>query len=124
MQSYHNPLQCWSNLFVVQAASPSSQKTAAAVPAANGKSQKRKKAKPAAQPAAEGPGAHAAPEVGKADQDRRPNKKAKLSAAAAAGSAQPAAKAAPLKPKMCGVGSRELAAAGKPLQVIPSTAGC
>eukprot|EP00891_Asterochloris_glomerata_P007590 jgi/Astpho2/7590/fgenesh1_pm.00115_%23_8_t len=87
-----------------EAASPSSQKTAAAVPAANGKSQKRKKAKPAAQPAAEGPGAHAAPEVGKADQDRRPNKKAKLSAAAAAGSAQPAAKAAPLKPKMCFAG--------------------
>ena len=108
----------------MQSASPSAEGTAAAVPAANGKGHKKKKAKAAAQLPVKGAEAHAAPEVGEATQDSRPHKKAKRSTAAVAGSAPPAATAAPLKPKMCGVGSRELAAAGKPLQVIPLTAGC
>ena len=107
----------------MQGGLPSVEKTAAAVPAANGQSQKKKKkARAAAQSAAAGAEAHAAPEVGQSGQDSRLHKKAKLSAAAVAETAPPAAAAAPLKPKMCGVGSRELAAAGKPLQVIPSTA--
>ena len=115
---------CESNLSAVQSIEPSAEKTAAAVLAANGKSQKKKKAKAAVQPPVTGAEAHAAPEVGQAEQDSSPQKKAKLSAAAMPGTAAPAATAAPLKSKMCGVGSRELAAAGKPLQVIASTAGC
>ena len=117
-----NRLPCWSPLSAVQGGLPSAEKAAAAVPAVNGQGRKKKKkARAAAQPAAVGAEAHAAPEVGQSGQDSRLHKKAKLSAAAAPGTAPPGAAAAPLKPKMCGVGSRELAAAGKPLQVIPST---
>ena len=104
----------------MQGISPSAEKTAAALPAANGKSQSKKEAKAAAQLLVKGADAPAAPEVGQAHQDSRPQKKAKLSGAAAPGTAPPAAMAAPHKSKMCGVGSRELAAAGKPLQVILS----